>query len=134
MKKDPFAADEFENVSDATLRERGASLEDRFEHAVIRDDPFELQDLILEIAIDSEARLFAEHCCVQLTKHRNAEVQGNSLRGFGHLARRFGILDPNRIRPLIQNGLYARSEAVRREAESAADDTETFLSWRFDRP
>jgi hypothetical protein len=120
--------------SDAALRLRRAPLEERFENAVQRDDPFELQDLILEIALDSDERLFAECCCAQLTKHRNAEVRGNALRGLGHLARRFGILDPNRVRPLIQTGLYARHEGVRREAESAADDVETFLAWRLERP
>jgi hypothetical protein len=112
----------------------GAPIEERFEHALLRDDPFELQDLIAEVALESEARVWAECCCAQLTKHRNAEVRGNALRGFGHLARRFGILDPNRVRPLIENGLHARHEYVRSEAESAADDTETFLAWHFERP
>lgn len=111
-----------------------ATIEERFDFALLRDDPFELQDLIAEVALESDARVWAECCCAQLTKHRNAEVRGNALRGFGHLARRFGILDPNRVRPLIENGLRARHETVRREAESAADDLETFLAWRFERP
>jgi hypothetical protein len=112
----------------------GAAIEDRFEFALLRDDPFELQDLIAEVALESDARVWAECCCAQLTRHRNAEVRGNALRGFGHLARRFGILDPNRVRPLIERGLHAHHEYVRREAESAADDLETFLAWRFERP
>ena len=112
----------------------GAPIEERFEHALLRDDPFELQDLIAEIALESDTRVWAECCCAQLTKHRNAEVRGNALRGFGHLARRFGILDPNRVRPLIETGLHAHHEFVRNEAESAADDVETFLAWHFDRP
>ena len=111
-----------------------ASAEARFESALLRDDPFELQDVIDEIALESAARIWAECCCAQLTKHRNAEVRGAALRGFGHLARRFGILDPNRVRPLIDKGLHARHESVRRGAESAADDVETFLSWQIDRP
>jgi len=122
-------------VDDAPSQPRpGAPIEERFEFALLRDDPFELQDLIAEVALESDARVWAECCCAQLTKHRNAEVRGNALRGLGHLARRFGILDPNRVRPLIEKGLHARHEYVRREAESAADDAETFLAWRFDRP
>jgi hypothetical protein len=112
----------------------GAPVEERFEGALLRDDPFELQDLIAEVALESDARVWAECCCAQLTKHRSAEVRGTALRGFGHLARRFGILDPNRVRRLIENGLHSQHEFIRSEAESAADDVETFLAWRFDRP
>ena len=121
-------------ADDIALPRPDAPVEERFEGALLRDDPFELQELIAEIALTSDARVWAECCCAQLTKHRNAEVRGNALRGFGHLARRFGILDPNRVRPLIENGLHARHELVRSEAESAADDVETFLAWHFDRP
>ena len=112
----------------------GAPVEDRFESALLRDDPFELQDLIAEVALESDARVWAECSFAQLTKHRSAEVRGTALRGFGHLARRFGILDPNRVRRLIENGLHSQHEFIRGEAESAADDVETFLAWRFDRP
>lgn len=112
----------------------GAPVEDRFESALLRDDPFELQDLIAEVALESDARVWAECSCAQLTKHRSAEVRGTALRGFGHLARRFGILDPNRVRRLIENGLHSQHEFIRSEAESAADDVETFLAWHFDRP
>ena len=112
----------------------GAPVEERFEVALLRDDPFELQDLIAEVALESDARLWAECCFAQLTKHRSAEVRGTALRGFGHLARRFGILDPNRVRKLIEQGLHSQHEFIRSEAESAADDVETFLAWSFDRP
>jgi len=112
----------------------GAPVEERFESALLRDDPFELQDLIAEVALESEARVWAECCCAQLTKHRSAEVRGTALRGFGHLARRFGILDPHRVHRLIENGLHSQHEFIRCEAESAADDVETFLAWHFDRP
>jgi hypothetical protein len=116
------------------------SSEDRlrkgFEAALERDDPIELQHLILDVALECEDRdrEWAECCCAQLAKHRNANVRGNALLGFGHLARRFGQLDRNRVRRLIEIGLHAHNEYVRERAESAADDLETYLSWNFERP
>jgi hypothetical protein len=121
-------------ADDVPMPSPDAPVDERFEGALLRDDPLELQDLIAEVALESEARVWAECCCAQLTKHHSAEVRGTALRGFGHLARRFGILDPNRVRKLIENGLHSQHEFVRREAESAADDVETFLAWHFDRP
>lgn len=114
-------------------REREALLRERFEDAVERDDPIELQDLVLELALESRDRVFAECGCAQLARHRNAHVRGNAFLGFAHLARRFGELDRNRVQRLIEIGLFARHEYVRSQAESAAQDLETLLDWRFER-
>jgi hypothetical protein len=110
------------------------ALKRRFDAAIERDDPVELQRVVLEIAHESDDREWAECCCAQLTRHRNTMVRGEALLGFGHLARRFGILDRNRVRRLVEIGLHAHHEYVRERAESAAEDLETFLSWRFERP
>ena len=110
-----------------------ASLARRFDAALQRDDPLELQLLILEVALESSEREWAEWACAQLAKHRNANVRGNALVGFGHLARRFGRLDANRVKPLIESALHAHNEHVREQAESAADDVNTFLSWEVER-
>lgn len=99
-----------------------------------RDDPIELQRLVVVLALETDDREWAEACCARLARHRNANVRGNALLGFGHLARRFGHLDRRRVQRLIEIGLNAHNEYVRAQAESAADDTETFLSWHFDRP
>jgi hypothetical protein len=56
-------------------------------------------------------------------------------RGAGpsrHLARRFGRLDPNRIKRIVEIALCDRSEYVQEMARSAADDLRTFLSWEFE--
>ncbi len=107
---------------------------EQFEAALLRDDPFELQELVLDAALDSELREWAEWACTVLARHRNATVRGNALLGFGHLARHFGILDPNRARSLIETGLYSHHEFVRTQAESAADDIDAYLSWNVERP
>ena len=106
----------------------------RFDEALERDDPIQLQRVVLEVALECEEREWAETGLARLAKHRNANVRGNALAGFGHLARRFGILDRNRVQRLIETGLHARHEYVREQAESAAADVETFLSWHLDRP
>lgn len=106
----------------------------RFERALERDDPSELRGLVIEIALEAEDRAFAENCCARLARHRNADVKGHALLGFGHLARRFGQLDRRRVQRLIEVGLHAHNELVRERAESAADDAETYLAWRIERP
>ncbi len=97
-----------------------------------RDDPIELMDLISEIALEEADGLFAANCCARLARHRNAMVRGNAVMGFGHLARRFGQLDGRRIHRLVDIALHDQSDYVRAQAESAAEDLTTFLSWEFD--
>ena len=70
----------------------GREYRERVEDALTRDDPFELMDVITEVALEAEPWDFAQACCVQLARHRNATVRGNAVNGFGHLARRFGRL------------------------------------------
>jgi hypothetical protein len=113
----------------------GASRLDRSgvaEAALERDDPVELMDWILELAIESGDRELAENCCARLARHRNAMVRGNAMLGFGHLARRFGRLDPHRIKRLVDTALHDGSEYVREQARSAAEDLRTFLAWEFE--
>ncbi len=107
---------------------------ERVESALERDDPLELMDLVLEVALDFPEPLWAETCCAQLARHRNAQVRGNAVLGFGHLARRFGRLDPQRVHRLVEIALHDRSDYVRLQASSAAEDLTTFLSWEFERP
>lgn len=107
---------------------------EHIEAAIERDDSIELMDLVEQIALEEEDRRFAENCCARLAKHRNAMVRGNAVLGFGHLARRFGQLDGRRIRRLVDIALHDHSDYVRAQAESAAEDLATFLSWEFDTP
>lgn len=107
---------------------------EQIEAALELDDPIELMDLIAQIALEESDGRFAENCCARLAKHGNANVRGNAVLGFGHLARRFGRLDWRRIHPLVDIALHDRSDYVRAQAESAAEDLATFLSWEFDVP
>ncbi len=109
-------------------------LQERLDEALLRDDPLELQDLVLEVAGASVERQWAECGCAQLAKHRNAVVRGNALAGLAELARRFGDLDRNRVHRLVEIALFAEHEYVRQQAESAARDLETLLCWSFSGP
>ncbi len=109
-------------------------LQHRVEDAMLRDDPLELEALILELALRSTQREWAESCCAQLSRHRNALVRGNALAGFAQLARRFGQLDVHRVKRRVELALWDRHEYVRAQAESAACDLETFLCWKLERP
>lgn len=115
-------------------RRDAAAFRAAVEEALERDDPVELADLALEIGLDGEPREWAQSCCVQLARHRSASVRGNAIAGFAHLARRFGRLDPGRVRRLVEIALYDPSEAVRVRAADAVDDLLTFLGWEFERP
>ena len=119
------------SVSEAPSEER---LRSRAAKALERDDPVELEQLVIEVELESEDRTWAEWTCAQLARHRSAGVRGGALLGFGHLARRFGALDRRRVQRLVEIGLFAHNELVRDRAHSAADDLETFLAWRFERP
>jgi len=102
------------------------------EEALERDDPVELMDWILELASEGGDRALAENCCARLARHRNAMVRGNAMLGFGHLARRFGRLDAQRIKRLDDSALHDGSGYVREQARSAAEDLRTFLAWEFE--
>jgi hypothetical protein len=102
------------------------------EAAIARDDAAELRDLVLEIAHDAPDREWAQSCFIQLARHRDAEVRGNALLGFGHLARRFGQLDSQRVRRIVSIAFVDPSPSVREKARSAALDLRTFLRWELE--
>jgi hypothetical protein len=105
---------------------------DRFraeaEAAIARDEPAELRDLVLEIGLEAKSREWAQSCCIQLSRHRDAETRGNAMLAFGHLARRFGNLEP-RVRRIVSIAFVDPSASVREKARSAALDLRTFLRW-----
>ena len=112
----------------------GGAFREAVEDAIERDDAVELMGVTLEIAHGATDREWAQSCCIQLARHRNAQVRGNAVAAFGHLARRFGRLDPQRVWRIVEVALHDPSEYVRGQAESAAEDLATFLSWEFERP
>ena len=48
------------------------SLRNRIEKALERDQPLELEQLVIELALESEDRIWAECTCAQLARHSSA--------------------------------------------------------------
>jgi len=97
--------------------------------AITRDDPDELRYVVLSAALYNDDRTFAEGICLRLARHADPMVRGNSILGFGHLARGFRRLSDS-AKAVIEAGLKDPSEYVRGQSWAAADDVEHFLGWR----
>jgi len=102
------------------------------EDAIERDEVWELADLVQQIAQEATPWEWAQSCCIQLSRHRSAEVRGNAVAGFGHLARRFGRVEPQGVRRRVEIALHDPSAYVRGQARSAALDLHTFLGWELE--
>jgi hypothetical protein len=112
----------------------GGAFRARVEDAIERDDPAELAELAFEVGLSGDPWEWAQSCTIQLARHRSAGVRASAVASFGHLARRFGRLDPGRVRRIVEIALHDPSAAVRARADDAADDLLTFLGWQLERP
>ncbi len=89
---------------------------------------------VLSVGLHDEDSAWAESFCTRLAAHASPTVRRAALLGFAHLARRFGELCEDRVRPLVEAGLHDADAEVRGQADDAADDIETYLKWRVTRP
>jgi len=104
------------------------------ERVIDEDDPEELLGLLIELALSGDDPSFAQECCLRLAQHRHVDVRGNAVLGLGHLARRFGVLDRERVEPVVEAALRDVKAHVREQAELAAEELEEHLGWRIARP
>ena len=105
----------------------------QIDQAISRNEPDELSRAVLSAALYADDWQWAESVCVRLSGHENANVRGNAVLGFGHIARINRNLTESRVRPLIEDALRDEDAYVRGHADSAADDVELFLRWRINR-
>ena len=112
----------------------GPMSRDDAERAVSTATPQELSRVILSVALHDDDSAWAAAFCERFVSHEDTGVRGSAILGFGHLARRFRILDARRVQPLLEAGLADPNPWVRGQSESAADDAESFLGWRLRRP
>jgi hypothetical protein len=101
--------------------------------ALQRNDPAELVVAVLGLALYNEDRGFSEETCVKLARHSDTNVRAAAIVGFGHLARRFRVLNEDIVRPIIEAALGDPSGWIRGKAEDAADDVVHFLGWQITR-
>lgn len=101
------------------------------EAALGRNDPDELALMPITIALLTEDAAAAQDIILRLAAHENLRVRSHALAGLGHLARRFRILEEQKVKPLIESALLDEDEYIRMHAKSAADEIHQFLHWTF---
>lgn len=99
--------------------------------AIERDDPDVLLYAVLSAALHDEDPAWAARISLRLVAHPHWNVRGNALLALGHIARLHRWLPREEAQAALAAGLRDPEEYVRGKAESAADDVEQFLGWRF---
>ncbi|MCH7727642.1 MAG: HEAT repeat domain-containing protein [Planctomycetes bacterium] len=94
-------------------------------------NPDELLYVPIVVSMDPPDCVWAEAICSRLSTHDNPAVRGNSVLGFGHLARTCSKLNRDIAYPIIVAALSDPDPDVRSQAQIAVDDTAHFLGWRF---
>lgn len=90
----------------------------------------ELPHILVAVSLHEESLEWAQNYCLSLAAHSNEFVRGNAILGFGHLARRFGVLTEE-AKPIIQAALADSSAFVQGQAVASADDAGQFLGWQL---
>ncbi len=106
---------------------REVSCRSKLDAVLKRDDPSELAQTVIAVALDCADADIATQLCLFLSKHRDPYVRGNAILGFGHLARRFGTLDEATVKPIVEEGIHDKSEHVRGQSWAAAEDLTHFM-------
>jgi hypothetical protein len=96
-----------------------------------RGDPKELLYVPIVISMDPPDCEWAEVICSRLSLHDDPTVRGNSVLGFGHLARTCSNLNREIAYSAILTALSDPNPDVRSQARIAVDDTSHFLGWHF---
>ena len=105
------------------------------EAEIAKDDPTDgLHEVPIDVSMDPPDCAWAMSVCLRLSGHRDEQVRGNAILGFGHLARICGQLNEALVKPLVEAALVDASAIVRGQAEAAADDLRHFLGWQINRP
>ena len=91
-------------------------------------DAHALSRTAISIALADDDLAWATGFLLSLVAHENANVRGNALLGFGHLARRFrAVATPASVAAAITAGLTDADAFVRGQADAAADDIQLFV-------
>lgn len=99
---------------------------------VVRHGPLDdLRWLPVGLSLDPPEGVDVQGLCLRLSRHCDPWVRGNALMAFGHLARVTGELDPERVKPVLQEGLKDESGLVSSRAADAISDIRIYLGWKF---
>lgn len=91
-------------------------------------DVYALSRVAVSVALADDDLGWSTALLLSLARHENANVRGNALLGFGHLARRFrAIASTAAVAAAITTGLADADAFVRGQADAAADDFQQFI-------
>ena len=96
-----------------------------------RDDSDELLNMVVSIGLYEDDYDLAYNIVHRLSSHSHYNVKGNAILCFGHLARRFGKLPEEQVKPIIETALNDKEEYIYGQACTAADDVQLFLGWKI---
>jgi hypothetical protein len=105
--------------------------DDEIRTIVQRGEPSELLYVPLVVSMNPPSRVYAEQVCIRFASHRDPNVRGNAIEGFGHIARIYRSLNKRWIEPMVENARSDPDDWVRAKAEVAADEIEWFCGWVF---
>lgn len=105
--------------------------EEEIKQAVVNNDVDKLLRNVISVALYSEDANMLKISCIMFSNHANFNLRGNSILGFGHVARIHNKLDKSLVKPIIEKALLDENEFVRGQAENAKDDTELILKWKY---
>jgi hypothetical protein len=101
--------------------------------ALLSNGDFErLATAVIAVGLEGNDANSATHFLLRAAACSDPVVRGNALLALGHLARRLGGLDEERVRPPMLQGVRDPDAYVRGQAQAAMDDLEQFLGWHFD--
>lgn len=86
--------------------------------------------VVILASLAHEDSVWITQLALELARHTDPFVRGNSLLAFSHVARRFRALD-EAARPVIERGLLDDEPWVLGKARDAAHDLGQFLGWTF---
>ena len=89
---------------------------------------------VLAISLHDKDLAFAQDLCLRTAADKNPTVRSIGVTGLGHLARRFGRIDQNKVEPILQWALIDPDPDVRGPAEAAADSIDRFTGWHVRHP
>ncbi len=105
---------------------------DAVEQALRDDEPDRLLPAVIAVAMYDADWQFAQDLCIRLSAHREVNVRGNAVLGFGQIARVHRHLDQDAVQPIIKAAMRDANDYIRGHGTDAADDTAQFLGWRYD--
>lgn len=89
-------------------------------------DPHVLPQIPIIVSMDPPDCQWALSICVALSRHGDTTVRGNSVLGFGHLARNCPGLDLSPVAPILHGALDDPQPYIRGQADAARDDIEHY--------